>query len=518
VMSRPWQKAIGWTASLRGRALAGYKTDVHRPTQPVRRRDRGDRSGEMDVDLPPSAPHMSTAQRGDLDALPSLLRDDIEQIEAASKKIQGQSGGVDLQSQVKTVAIDTSGLVPRKKPVDPAILARKTPETNLLKELKTMINMRGAISVEQYMREVLNNPEYGYYSSQVQELGEGGDFTTAPEVSQMFGELIGVWCVDQWLRRDRRPFRLIELGPGHGSLMADALRATRAFSGFHEAIQGVHFVEVSKHFRKKQHAAMQRSLGEDLGGIDFSWHDQLDEVPVDVEVPSLFILQEFLDVLPVHHFHKTDLGWCEVLVDVDEEESEHHLRFVLSRGPTPASTVFVEGHPSYESFTPETEWIEASPESWSLVQRLTNIVSQTEGAALMVDYGSDGLPETGRSLRGLVNHKFCSALQQPGEVDVTVDVDFRALRDAFHEATRHQTKEDCKVAFHGPVWQRDFLAYMGIMPRFEALVKQASAEQAEKLEQGLLRLMDTEKGMGKTYQAACIVPLKFGHPAGFPEG
>jgi len=260
--------------------------------------------------------------------------------------------------------------------------------------------------------------------------------------------------------------------------MADALRATRHVRDFHSSIEAVHLVEVSAAFRDKQEAALRRALGEDYGGITIEWHSDIDEVPVDPKVASLFLLQEFLDVLPVRHFKKTELGWCEVLVDVDESsEGDHHLRFCLSRGPTPASRVFVDGHPSFSTIPEGVEYIEASPESWGLVQKLTKWVEETDGAALMVDYGNDGLAPHGGSLRGLLNHEFCSALQQPGEADVTVDVDFAALRDASSAIAASQPSES-RAVFHGPVLQRDFLARMGIMPRFEALTQQASPEQA----------------------------------------
>ena len=297
--------------------------------------------------------------------------------------------------------------------------------------------------------------------------------------------------------------------------MADALRATRRVRDFHNSIESVHLVEVSAIFREKQEAALRRALGEDYGGLKIEWHSEIEEVPVDPNVSSIFLLQEFFDVLPVRHFKKTELGWCEVLVDVDDSrEGEHHLRFVLSRGPTPASHVFVDGHPSFSSLPEGTDYIEASPESWSLVQKLSKWVGQTDGAALIVDYGNDGFAPHGGSLRGLLNHEFCSALQQPGEADVTVDVDFAALRDAVNEIAESQPSEN-RAVFHGPVLQRDFLARMGIMPRFEALMQHASPEQSINLKKGLVRLMDTESGMGQLFKAAAITPVAHGSPAGF---
>jgi len=296
--------------------------------------------------------------------------------------------------------------------------------------------------------------------------------------------------------------------------MADALRATRKLPDFHNSIEAVHLVEVSDVFREKQEAALIRALGPDYGGIKVEWHSEINDVPVDPEIPSLFLLQEFLDVLPVRHFKKTELGWCEVLVDVDDTaDGAHHLRYVLSRGPTPAAHVFVDGHPSWDNMPGDVDYIEASPESWGFVQKLSQWVSATDGAALMVDYGNDGLAPHG-SLRGLLDHEFCSALNQPGLADVTVDVDFAALRDACNEIAAEQPEES-KVVFHGPVWQRDFLAHMGIMPRFESLMKHASPEQAENLKKGVVRLMDTEDGMGKLFKAAAITPQKYDVPPGF---
>ncbi|RHY29972.1 hypothetical protein DYB32_004718, partial [Aphanomyces invadans] len=190
----------------------------------------------------------------------------------------------------------------------------------------------------------LSHPVHGYYMKR-DVFGTKGDFTTAPEISQMFGELVGVWCIATWQQMGSpSQIKLIEVGPGRGSLMEDFVRTAKQFPAFYKALE-VHMVEISPALKELQQTKLQATAAADGGfrlpnnGPAIYWHDELTHVP---EGPTLFIAQELFDALPVHQFEYTDKGWCERLIDIDDtRENEDHFRFVLSPGPTPATRVYI---------------------------------------------------------------------------------------------------------------------------------------------------------------------------------
>ena len=196
--------------------------------------------------------------------------------------------------------------------------------------LARRIRAQGPISVADFMAEVLTHPRHGYYTTR-DPFGaarpDGGDFTTAPEISQMFGELIGLWCLDCWQRLGSPPeILLIELGPGRGTLLADGLRAARVMPAFRRAVQP-HLVEVSPLLRGLQQEALSRS---DVGGPEPRWHDNLGQVP---DGPALIVANEFFDALPIHQYQCGDGGWCERLVDLDT--TDNAFAFTLSSALAP---------------------------------------------------------------------------------------------------------------------------------------------------------------------------------------
>ncbi|CAM9572551.1 unnamed protein product [Phaeothamnion confervicola] len=225
-----------------------------------------------------------------------------------------------------TVGIDTSGLFPAHthQPGKGAKFAK----TELVKELEMLIKMRGPIPVAEYMKQALQHPRHGYYMQERPQIGRQGDFVTAPEISQVFGELIGVWCVAVWESMGRpAQFELVEMGPGKGTLMQDLLRATSAFPAF-RAAAAVRMVETSEALRHAQRRALgvkgaaatdaegNCSMRMRDGGAVY-WHAALSQVPRGQ--PVLVVAQELLDALPVHQFVFTDRGgWRERLVDVDD--------------------------------------------------------------------------------------------------------------------------------------------------------------------------------------------------------
>jgi len=224
-------------------------------------------------------------------------------------------------------------------------LKSTAPENKLLNQIKARILASGPITVANYMSEVLTNPIGGYYMNQ-DVFGEKGDFTTSPEISQMFGELIGIWLINEWSKIGRpKPLQIAELGPGRGTLMSDILRVFSRFQLTGSDIS-VSLVEVSPHLSKVQQEKLcgKQTQGNELGseaahfneaeslyGSTVRWYHQLADLP---SCFTLYVAHEFFDALPINKLVKTKEGWREVLIDLDPANSG--LRYVLSRGRTPA--------------------------------------------------------------------------------------------------------------------------------------------------------------------------------------
>ncbi|WP_368744829.1 class I SAM-dependent methyltransferase [Desertibaculum subflavum] len=283
-----------------------------------------------------------------------------------------------------------------------------------------------------------------YYATR-DPFGTQGDFITAPEISQMFGELIGLWCADLWDRMGRpRPFRLIELGPGRGTLMRDALRAIGRALPVCRAAATVHLVETSPVLRQRQHEA--------LAGTDVEWHDDLSALPPGAAV---VIANEFLDALPIRQFERSAAGWHERLVAAGDDE---RLHFALSP-PLADPAALLRRHRAAPAGT-VVEW---SPAREAVVEQLARHLVAEGGAALLVDYGSPhgGAGDTLQAMRG---HRFASVLQDLGEADLTSHVDFEPLAAVARRA-------GARIA--GPVGQGAFLETIGIAARADMLSRAA---------------------------------------------
>ncbi|KAK9807683.1 hypothetical protein WJX72_005978 [[Myrmecia] bisecta] len=390
----------------------------------------------------------------------------------------------------------------------------------MARHIKALIRFRGGpITLAEYMSEVLTNPTAGYYMHR-DVFGGQGDFTTSPEVSQLFGEMVGIWCLTVWQQLGQpRKLRLVELGPGRGTLMADLLRGTAVFQQFAKAVH-VDLVEVSTAMRDLQWGTLRCEerllgdvgpslLGQDphptavsaISGAQVRWHHSLDEVPSDA--PAIYLAHEFFDALPVHQFQRTERGWCERLVDLASPDSPLHLRLVLSPGPTPASQLLVERRlSSLPAGTESRSQLEVSPQGMATAAELSQRVAQHGGAALIVDYGQEG--PYAASLQAIRSHKFVSLLEQPGKADLSARVDFGALRSAAEG-------RGAEVACHGLITQAQFLQSLGIQARLESLLQRASPPEAEMLQQGYMRLVGgkgrtsaDEEGMGESYKALAI--------------
>ncbi len=341
--------------------------------------------------------------------------------------------------------------------------------------LHRLIEAHGPISVAQYMAEALGHPQFGYYTTR-DPLGAGGDFVTAPEISQMFGELIGAWCADLWLQmKQPAPLRLVELGPGRGTLMSDALRATRSVAGFHQAVD-LHLVETSPTLRACQSAA--------LAAHRPAWHDDIGTLPPG---PAILLANEFFDALPVRQFQASSGAWHERLVDIDGREK---LRFVLNgaaEGPTSATEGTIR---------------ETCPAGLAVAGAVASRIVRHGGAALVVDYGYDR-PGCGDTLQALREHKFHDVLASPGDADLTAHVDFAALSEAARNAG---------ARIHGPVDQGRFLAALGIGTRAAAL-KRAAPDEADDIDAAVARLTGSAQ-MGSLFKVLAMTSAGL-VPAGF---
>ncbi|XP_038987206.1 protein arginine methyltransferase NDUFAF7, mitochondrial [Phoenix dactylifera] len=403
-------------------------------------------------------------------------------------------------------------------------------DSELVKHLKSIIKFRGGpISVAEYMEEVLTNPHSGFYINR-DVFGAGGDFITSPEVSQMFGEMIGVWTMCLWEQIGQpEKVNLIELGPGRGTLMADLLRGSSKFMNFKKSLH-IHMVECSPTLQKLQYSALKcvdETMNEDgstkrtismLSGSPVSWHSTLEQVPLGCQ--TIIIAHEFFDALPVHQFQKSSRGWCEKMIDVSEDSL--NFRFVLSPMPTPATLLYLRKRCQWASAEEvvKLDHIEVCPKAMELTHQIAKRISSDGGGALIIDYGKNGIISDSYRL-AIRKHKFVNILDNPGSADLSAYVDFASIRHSAEEVSEH-------ISVHGPITQSQFLGYLGINLRVEALLQNCTEEQAESLRTGYWQLVgdgeapfwegpddQTPIGMGNRYLAMAIVNKKQGVPVPF---
>jgi NADH dehydrogenase [ubiquinone] 1 alpha subcomplex assembly factor 7 len=345
--------------------------------------------------------------------------------------------------------------------------------------VRELITLEGPITVERYMGLCLRH----YYATR-DPLGSGGDFTTSPEISQMFGELIGLWMLEVWNAMGRpHPVHLVELGPGRGTLMADLLRATKLLPDFAKAVQ-VHLVEMSPVLKQKQQAMLAAS------GLNIHWHECLDDVP---EGPLLVIANEFFDALPVRQFIATERGWCERLVGLEDDRLIFGLR--------------AESEPSLGQPLRIGDTLEWPAVSIDVMQDVSRKIARHTGAALIIDYGYWG-PAFGDTLQAMKAHAYADPLVEPGEADLTAHVDFHRLA---------QTALAKNLQLHGIATQGDFLAALGIEARATSLKKRATPAQSADIDAVLARLTEcSEKGMGELFKVLAVTHQSLEAVPGLP--
>ena len=312
-----------------------------------------------------------------------------------------------------------------------------------------------------------------YYATR-DPLGTAGDFTTAPEISQMFGELIGLWAADLWLRAGKPDAAWVELGPGRGTLSADALRAMDKAG----LAPPVHLVETSPVLRGTQARTVPGA----------THHDSIDTLPADR--PLIVVANEFFDALPIRQIVRTEAGWRERMVDLDDD------RFV----PT-------VGEQRFDAVVPDTlrdgDMIETSPASVAILRDLAARIVAQGGALLATDYGYEG-PLAGDTLQALHRHRFADPFEAPGEQDLTAHVDFSALA----EAARAEDAVAHKVTTQGAL-----LETLGIAARATSLARAAPARQGE-IETAWRRLCAPDE-MGTLFKALAITAPGWPVPGGF---
>jgi NADH dehydrogenase [ubiquinone] 1 alpha subcomplex assembly factor 7 len=353
-------------------------------------------------------------------------------------------------------------------------------------EVRRLIKSAGPMPVWRYMELCLVHPEHGYYVSR-DPLGREGDFTTAPEVSQMFGELIGLWAASVWKSIGSPPtLRLVELGPGRGTMMADALRALRVLPPLYQSLS-IHLVEINPVLREKQQAT--------LSGIrNITWHNHLDEVP---EGPAIILANEYFDVLPIHQVVRRETGWHERVVDID---SDGNLVFGFDVDPLPRFEVLL---PPLVRAAPIGAVFEWRPDAEMM--KIAARVRHQDGAALIIDYGHLR-SDAGDTFQAIARHSYADPLKNPGQADVTAHVDFQALALA---------AESMGVRVHGPLDQAGFLRRMGIDRRAAAL-KAAAPDKAADIDVAAARLTgEGRTGMGKLFKAVAFTQPDIDALAGF---
>ena len=354
--------------------------------------------------------------------------------------------------------------------------------------LVELIRQGGPLTMDRYMSLCLGHPEFGYYMSR-DPFGRGGDFTTAPEVSQIFGELIGIWCVSTWqTMKVPDPFHLIELGPGRGTLMADLLRAGKVMPGFLDAVQ-VHLIETSPVLKAVQEETLAKS------GLAINWHSDTGTVP---DGPAIIVGNEFFDALPVQQIERREDGWHERVIGVDDNDK---LTIGLASDRLPEAAV-----PAWLAEAEAGEIAELAPVRADYANRLAERTANSGGALLFIDYGHlrSGAGDTIQAVKG---HKPVDILSEPGECDLTAHVDFAALGEVF---------ERCGLTTYGPVSQSQFLAGMGIAERVEMLSKRGDARQRMKISDGARRLVAGTE-MGHLFKAIVATDKAMATPAPFAQ-
>lgn len=363
--------------------------------------------------------------------------------------------------------------------------------------LRDLIQATGPISVADFMQQALGHPELGYYRTR-DPLGRQGDFITAPEISQMFGELLGLWTATVWQRFGQpASFHLIELGPGRGTLMADALRATQTVAGFHKALS-IHMVETSPVLTGHQQSSLAPY------DVEKAWHTSLQEVTPDgpLDGPFALLANEFLDALPVRQVIYQNGAWHERLVDWQDGPTDQELRFMVAEPAlSPQPTLPPGLSPTSVS---EGSLLELPYAATHVVTDIAHMLRDHDGAALFIDYGhaQSGIGDT---LQAVQAHQPVPVLADPGDADITVHVDFAHVM---------RVAKDAGVQAYGPQSQGGFLSALGIGTRAQHLLSAAQTDEQRRSVASAYERLVSPDAMGSLFKVVAMTSPGFGVPEG----
>ena len=337
-----------------------------------------------------------------------------------------------------------------------------------MKHIKDLIKKNGPIKVSKFMELAMYHPDNGYYVTG-NPLGKDGDFITAPEISQLFGEMIGVYSVDKWIKLgEPKKFNLVELGPGKGTLMMDLLGATKHVSGFNQAMQ-IHLVDTNQNLIETQKNKLKE--------FDVTWHKDIYSLPDDY--PIIIIANEFFDCLPINQYIKENGLWYERLININYNGDLFFTK-VITNDEFPINQE-------------DGSVIEISLPTLNIMQHLLSLINKKSGNILIVDYGYQDNPFTRNycceTLQAIKGHKFHSIFKDVGSADLTAHVNFFALCE-------EAIKNSCKVNM---MTQGEFLQNLGINIRAQMLKGKANDIEKKDIDYSLNRLV-SEKEMGVLFK------------------
>ena len=351
-------------------------------------------------------------------------------------------------------------------------MSLEVPNAPLIDRMKRQIATDGPIGIAEYMSICLSDVQAGYYTTATP-FGRDGDFITAPEISQMFGELIGIWCVAKW-RDMGKPagFNLVEMGPGRGTLMADLLRASAIDAGFSKSVH-VHLVEISSSLREQQAKALSKF------DVQIDWIDDVQEVG---KLPTIFIGNEFLDALPFRQYVKSGSRWGERVVSFKNDQ----LAYSIGPGLLDPSIL-----PGGHGGQPDGAIFELSSAREAVIEFIAQHLGVHRGAALLIDYGhiESGFGDT---FQAVAKHQFADPLQSPGKVDLTSHVDFSAFRKYFLRGTKFELST-----------QAEFLLDLGLLERAGSLGQGKFKKEQNDIQQAVERLAGPD-AMGELFKVLAV--------------
>ncbi|MBL4756409.1 MAG: SAM-dependent methyltransferase [Rhizobiales bacterium] len=361
------------------------------------------------------------------------------------------------------------------------------PHPKTLKDkIRQLISDTGPLGIDAYMELCLTDPDFGYYVTR-DPLGKPGDFITAPEISQMFGEVIGAWCAHMWVELGQpSEFALVEPGPGRGTLMHDILRTANLLPGFQEAARII-LIEASPVLQAQQKSRLEAFADK------IEWQDEFSALP---DMPMILVANEFIDALPIRQLQRSPAGWSERGVSIDDDDN---LAWIILDGPDLEPLV----SPSLRQLDEDTI-IEIAPQRNGIAAMIGHHLGQHAGVALIIDYGYDNVMP-GDSFQAVKSHEFANPLEDPGNADLTAHVDFSSLAKAASAAGG-------KV--WGPLPQGTFLEQLGIVPRAEQIMA-ANPDRKERITRDLARLTASDQ-MGMLFKAMVIASPNLSAPAPFP--